>query len=213
MSYAIKQLENLPFDNLIGGPMTAAISAQSQAAAETISFIKSVGFKPVKDDNTYDPELDDDGITTLDNKGNADMGEVRNVVFTYEKSEGGESQTATLKVPVLTIVPIPTLRIDEMNIDFMAKISEVRTNQYKSASAQAYSSRFGASYRSWWSPVRASFSASYSSRHSSSHASSSRYSSEMTMNVNVRAVQDELPAGMSRVLGILEGLIKEEQEA
>ena len=33
------------------------------------------------------------------------------------------------------------------------------------------------------------------------------------MNVNVKAVQDELPAGLSRVLNILESTIKEDRSS
>ncbi|MEQ8243958.1 DUF2589 domain-containing protein, partial [Fulvivirga sp.] len=214
---AIQQLTNLPFDNIIGGPMTAAIKAQSDAASETIRFIKEVGFKPPVDESNapYGSDIDaSNGAHVQPGPiGNADMGEVRNVTFTYKKTDvDGNEIIAELIVPILTIVPIPFLRIDEMNIDFMAKISETIThNSSRSASSQS-NTNFSLGYRSWWSPVRVNFSASYSSKHSSSSSSSSRYSSEMTMNVNVRAVQDEIPAGLSRVLGILETMIKEKPE-
>ena len=191
--------------------MTAAINAQSQAAKETVSFIKEVGFKPKakEEEEDFDLLLPTD---TDEGYGNAEMGDVRNVTFKYEKKEANEEvKTAKLVVPILTIVPIPFLRIDEMNIDFMAKISEMIQRKDVKQSVSNYASNFSGSYRSWWSPYRAGFSASYSSRHSSTHASASRYSSEMTMNVNVRAVQDEMPAGMSKVLGILEDIIKDEE--
>ncbi|MBL4705823.1 MAG: DUF2589 domain-containing protein [Flavobacteriales bacterium] len=217
MGYATQQLTNLPFENIIGGPMTAAIKAQSLAAKETISFIKEVGFKPAQQSigDTYSNETDVSNGEQIQPgpTGNAEMGEVRNITFTYKKTNAEGAETiAELIVPILTIVPIPFLRIDELNIDFTAKISETiqRGSQY--SNEQSYGSSYSGGYSSWWSPWKASFSASYSSKHSSSSSSSSRYSSEMTMNVNLRAVQDELPAGLSKVLGILEGMIKEAPE-
>lgn len=217
MGYATNTITNLPFENIIGGPMTAAIKAQSQAARETVSFIKEVGFRPPapEGDAEYGSDIDPSNGAELQpgGQGNAEMGEVRNITFTYKVTEtDGSERIAELIVPVLTVVPIPFLRIDEMNIDFLAKISEVISNASSHSSSSAAHTNFSLGYRSWWSPVRASFSASYSSKHSSSSSSSSRYSSEMTMNVNVRAVQDELPAGLSRVLGLLESMIKEKPE-
>ena len=218
MGYATQQLTNLPFENIIGGPMTAAIKAQSQAARETINFIKEVGFKPPSPDNNanYGTDIDVSNGAQLQpgGQGNAEMGEVRNVTFTYKKTDADGNETvAELIVPILTIIPIPFLRIDEMNIDFMAKISETINHASSQSASSQKNTNFSAGYSSWWSPWRANFSASYSSKHSSSSSASSRYSSEMTMNVNVRAVQDELPAGLSKVLGILEDMIKETPEA
>ncbi|MDX2361878.1 MAG: DUF2589 domain-containing protein [Crocinitomicaceae bacterium] len=217
MGYAIEQLSNLPFENIIGGPMTAAIKAQSLAAKETIGFIKEVGFKPAQQTvgAAYGSETDiSNGAEVQPGAtGNAEMGEVRNVTFTYKKTDGEGIETiAELIVPILTIVPIPFLRIDELNIDFTAKISETIQRGSQHSNQSSYGASYSGGYSSWWSPWKASFSASYSSKHSSSSSSSSRYSSEMTMNVNLRAVQDELPAGLSKVLGILEGMIKEKPE-
>lgn len=213
MSYAISNISSLPFGKIIGGPMKAAINAQSEAAAETIAFIKEVGFKPKDDSNNYSPDFELDGDVLMPGEdGNAEMGEVRNVTFTYEtKDVDGSVKQAMLTVPVLTIVSIPMLRIDELNIDFMAKISETITRKSVSSRVSQYANSFSGSYRSFWSPFRGSISASYSNRHSSTNSSASRYSTEMTMNVNVRAVQDEMPSGLSRVLGILEDIIKDDK--
>ena len=46
--YVNNALTNLPFHNIIGGPLEAAIKAQAMAANTTVEFIKAVGFKPLK---------------------------------------------------------------------------------------------------------------------------------------------------------------------
>ena len=49
--YVNNALTNLPFHNIIGGPLEAAIKAQAMAANTTVEFIKAVGFKPLKSKN------------------------------------------------------------------------------------------------------------------------------------------------------------------
>ena len=43
----VSTLIHLPFYNIIGGPLEAAIKAQAMSANTTVDFIKAVGFKPV----------------------------------------------------------------------------------------------------------------------------------------------------------------------
>jgi hypothetical protein len=40
----VNELSAIPFGALIGGPMTAAIEAQSKAAMASVEFIRAVGF-------------------------------------------------------------------------------------------------------------------------------------------------------------------------
>lgn len=204
MSYVIQQLTALPFENIIGGPLKAAIEAQGMAAKATVDFIALVGFKPTD----TDPMFPDDPNAT------PDMGDVRNVTFKYVvKDADGNDEEAILTVPILTIVPIPFIRIDEMTIDFMAKISETRTAKHSTKSDTSFNTNFKLGYRSWWSPVSVSFTASYSTKHSSTAATSSRYQMESTINIHVRAVQDDIPAGLGRILDILENTITEKKIA
>ena len=200
MSYVIQQLTALPFENIIGGPLKAAIEAQGMAAKATVDFIALVGFEPTD----TDPFFADDATKT------PDMGDVRNVTFNYisKDADGGERESK-LTVPILMIVPIPFLRIDEMTIDFMAKISETRTATHSTKADTSFKTNFKLGYRAFWSPVSVSFQASFSTKHSSTAATSSRYQMESTINIHVRAVQDDIPAGLSRILDILEKTITE----
>ena len=125
-----------------------------------------------------------------------------------------------LIVPILTILPIPYIRIDEMEIDFTAKLSDAQTSTVDSESYQAgdsQSSSHGSGYGNWWWPggnAGYNHNSSYSSSHqhisSSSGSSTSRYQTEYTMNVRLKAVQDDLPTGLSKILDILHGAIQEE---
>ena len=175
-SEATGQLAALPFSNIIGGPLNAAVEAQALAAKTSVDFIHDVAF----DDN----------------------GDVKNVVFQYRK----DSSIAYLTVPILTIVPVPYLRIDDMNISFKAKI-EAETNSNIDSSREE-SRDINGNASAGWGPYKASMNASYSSKKDSASSRSSRYAVEYTMDVNLHAVQDDIPAGLGRVLNILEKSIE-----
>lgn len=183
---ATENLANIPFEALIGGPLTAAVHAQAVAAQTSIDFIESIGF--VNTDSTTTPT------------------EVRNVTFKYQKLDDGVEKSFSLTVPVLSVVPIPYLRIDEMTIDFTAKLSDIDYSQTYSGSNSSVSG----SFRAGWGWGRVKLRAGYSSFHRKLEKHSS--SAEYTMDIHVRAVQDDLPKGMAKVLDILEGVILEKQD-
>jgi len=173
---ALNQLNNLPFDNIIGGPLNAAISAQAQAAETTVEFIQSVGMREVNGQK-----------------------EAINVQFVYQDS-GGTSRRIT--VPILAIVPIPFIVIDNVSIAFKAKITASAAAQSSQSKSQAGYVRGYVGYHG--TRLRAGLSAGYSAKKDSKASQESKYSVEYTMDVQVNASQAGLPAGMEAVLGFLQ---------
>ena len=203
MSRAVAELRQIPFDHLIGAPMKAAIEAQALAAQSTIEFIQKVGFK------TQGGGFEPNDMLFEDTSADADAGELRNVTFTYTKKDETDSPaTFELSVPLLSITPIPYLRIDEMTIDFSAKLTD--SIQRNTSSSFSLNSTVSGKFSSFWSPLKLSFrvSAAYNTR-TATQASQKR---EYRMDVNVRAVQDEMPAGLSKVLDILEDAIQDTKQ-
>jgi hypothetical protein len=200
MGYAIQNVTALPFRHLIGAPLVAAIEAQAMAAKSTMDFIMDVGFTKPTDEVT-DPT-----------KAQTDIGDVRTVTFKYEvdvvktDKSGTEKKPFSLTVPLLTVVPIPFLAIEEMTIDFMAKITEAISHDRSATNESAKNASLEA--KGGWGPVSAGFKCSLSSKHSSTSSSSSKYNTELTMNIRVRATQDDMPAGLMKVLDILAGAVK-----
>ncbi len=185
---AIQNLQNIPFGTLIGGPMTAAVQAQAMAAMTTVEFIEKIGFEPAVPGNQNAPAARP----------------VKNVVFQYQKTDDtGAEKTFNLTVPLLSIVPIPHLRIEEMNIDFTAKLTDMI--ELSDQTSSSFNISGDASARWGWG--RVSIRASYSRTHNQS--SKSTENSEYTMNVRVRATQSEVPGGLAKILDILEAAIKE----
>lgn len=197
MTRAVAELKQIPFGYLIGEPMKAAIEAQGLAAKTTVDFIEKVGFIP------KDPIQD---MLFLDETKDADAGDIRNVTFKYKKiDENGVSNDVSLSVPILSIVPIPYLRIDEMTIDFTAKLNDTLVNTTKTNFK--LDSSVSGKYKSWWSPISLEFRTAMS--YERSRETASRYTREYSMNIHIRAVQDDLPAGLERILDLLEQTIKE----
>lgn len=198
MTRAVAELRQIPFGVLIGSPMKAAIEAQALAAKTTVEFIEKVGFIP--------PDKDQD-LLFIDETKDADGGKVRNVTFAYKKvDENGVAKDVSLTVPILSIVPIPYLRLDEMTIDFTAKLEDQVANTTKTDFK--LDSSVKGTYKSWWSPISLEMRTSMS--YQNSRQTASRYTREYTMKIHVRAVQDDIPAGLERVLDLLEQTIKEQ---
>ena len=199
MSRAVAELRQIPFEQLIGSPMKAAVEAQALSAQSTIEFIQKVGFTST--------DLEPADMLFDDPSADADAGTLRNVTFKYTKKDESENDAEfELTVPLLSIVPIPYLRIDEMTIDFSAKLTD--SVQRNTSSSFNLTSTVSGKYSSFWSPIKLSFrtTATYNTKTATRAAQKREY----RLDIHVRAVQDEMPAGLSKVLDILEDAIKDE---
>lgn len=93
---ATSSLQSLPFGNIIGGPLVACVEAQAQAARTSWEFIQNVGLY-------------------------ADGEEKKTVNVSFQFIKDG--RMAQITVPLLTIVPIPYIAINSIDINFKANIS------------------------------------------------------------------------------------------
>jgi hypothetical protein len=173
------ELNNIPFRKMIGGPLQAAVDAQVASSLATIDFINKVGF------------------TQLDASGGGKR-ELIMVDFSHTRkdvdSAGAEtSKDISIRVPLLAMLPIPSLRIEHVIVDFNAKLNSVESS--------SVSDKLGidAEVKAGWGPVSFKVSASYQRK----TASSVEVKKEYSLAVNVKAVQDEIPAGLEKILGML----------
>jgi len=167
-----EQFAGLSMDQLIGGPLSAAADASNQLACSTAEFINRVGF----DAN----------------------GKVRTVAFGYQKRSANNDGTSNLDemkvdVPMLAIVPIPNLQVDEVNIlfDMEVKQSE-RSESTSDMNASVNTSlNFGV--------VKVSVTGNVSSHQSNTRSTdnSAKY------HVDVRATNHGTPEGLARVLDMI----------
>lgn len=118
--------------------------------------------------------------------------ETADVLFQFIK----EGRMAQVTVPFLAIVPIPSISINSR-----ASIS------VSAASTETENSSSDADVKTSASGGCGKMNASYSSRKDSSATKDSKYSVEYTMDVAVHASQDSMPAGMAKVLEMLNNSI------
>lgn len=188
------ELAALDFESMIGGPLNAVIKAQAQSAVTSVDFIKAVGFDSDADGKISGPTM---------------------VTFKYKKpvvvtTGEGENQTTQLvptehelSVPFLTMLPIPFIRVEETTIDFNAKITAVQ----ESSSTSSHGLNTELKAKAGWGWGSASLKVNYA--YKKTQSSTQKIERTYSMAVHVRAVQDELPAGTERLLGILENSIQE----
>lgn len=176
---ATSALQAIPYGTLIGGPLDACIKAQATSAMTTIDFIQKVGF--TKDD------------------------QVRNVTFSYMV----DGEPFNLVVPLLAIVPIPYIGIDQITIDFKANIRAESSSVTEDSSSSSFAGEASGGARVGFGPfsMNLNFKANYSSKKDSKATQSSKYSVEYTMDIHVAASQSDMPGGLAKVLNILESNI------
>jgi len=209
------ELAALDFGNLIGGPLTAVITAQAMAAQSTASFIKDVGFyqegqtdadgeeiggtpiyvdfKYPKEITPYQPAIEAVAEIPADNNNPAVP------AVTAVPAVPAVYQVMQFSVPILTMLPIPFIKVDIMTIDFNAKITSMET-QAKSADLSV---GVDLKVKQRWPGGSAKLNVSFAYKKSTSSGSSVERT--YSMAVHVQASQDEMPAGMEKLLGILEG--------
>ena len=166
------QFSGLDMKNLIGGPLSAAAEASLQLAQSTADFINNVGF-------------DKDG-------------KIRNVDFGYEKKVNNDDGTTDVQemkvqVPLLAIIPIPNLQVDEVNITFDM---EVKESEQSESSTDAAASLSG-SGKILGFKVSVSGSVSTHSSNTRSSDNSAKY------HVDVAATNHGTPEGLARILDIV----------
>lgn len=143
-------LNSIPFGNIIGGPLAACVRAQAEAAHTTIDFIR--GF------TMTNSELDPEGIEPI------------TVTFTFIMN--GEKTRMT--VPLMTIVPIPYMHIDYIDLNFTADITACDDGKMEAKYATEGYTRTENDEQS--------------------------VSVESKMGINVRASTSSMPSGMAKML-------------
>ena len=143
-------LNSIPFGNIIGGPLAACVRAQAEAAQTTIDFIR--GF------TMTNSELDPEGIEPI------------TVTFTFIMN--GEKTRMT--VPLMTIVPIPYMHIDYIDLNFTADITACDDGKMEAKYATEGYTRTEDDEQS--------------------------VSVESKMGINVRASTSSMPSGMAKML-------------
>jgi len=223
MPNLVAELNSLDFSVYIGGPLQAAVQAQHAASMSQVSFIQAVGFEedPTSTTTPKAQKLRYVDFAYAKSVANPDfaktydqlVGEGRLTAPTIPLDAAGKAaaiiaagidtvkkfieNNVTIKVPFLTMLTIPALRIEEITIDFNAKLTSTETSNVSSEFAA--SAELGINYKV------VNFKATASYKRTSNRGTS--VEKTYNMGVHVTAVNDEIPAGLDRILTMLEDSI------
>lgn len=185
------ELGSIDFATVIGGPLDACVKAQSNASISTVSFINEVGFESTNPNDPASPKK----LRMADFKYKKN---VPNPDFDDTKPESNSNpktiqQDVELSVPFIALLNVPCFRIESCEVDFNVKLNSTYTKDV--------SNNFGidAGASGGWGPVKFSVNVSYKR----SSSTGIKVEKEYSLGVKVRATNDEMPAGLEKVLGLL----------
>lgn len=179
------QFSGLDMAALIGGPLSAACSAQTMLAKSTLDFIEEVGL-----------ESESDKIRR-----------VRTTNFSFYRAADGDnddkikSERVDMNIPLLAIVNIPALSIDKVNITFDMEVkSSMSSEAVKDSQLQGEGS---AGLKIGPFNMNVSIKGSVSCHESNTRSSdnSAKY------HVEVSASQQKTPEGLLRMIDLLSAAV------
>lgn len=205
-----QQFTGLPMDSLIGGPLNAAAEANSAMALTQTKFMLDTCFQriPIAPGTSTT-------TTTTPASGGGSAGQDYNyspIMINMTLKRGVLTPTSTgttiqevdttFNLPLLTIVPINSLAVDEVDITFEMEVkssfSDEQTQQQKTQvkAAASFEAKAG------WGPlsVKIKGSASYDHQDSSTHSTHYQKSNSAKYTVKVHAGQLPLPKGVNTII-------------
>lgn len=188
----------IPAINVSGGGGTGLTLTASLGAGGSIA---SVSITSAGSGYTSAPQL------TFDPAPGGGTTATANAVFSAAVAAvPAQFQVMSLEVPILTMLPIPFIRIEETTIDFNAKINSVEEKKTDETFKINASLDVKVQYPPLFSVATVNLKVNTS--YQKNTQTGSKVDRTYSMAVHIRAVQDEMPAGMEKILGLLEDAIK-----
>lgn len=187
-----QQFSGLPMDGLIGGPLNAAAKANANMAYTQTQFLLETCFveQKVEKKTTYKPIM-------------IEMSLERPVVPSDLKSgEKLTTVTTAFNLPILTILPINSLAVDEVDISFDMEVKSSFSEDTSENSSKESRGEASFAAKVGWGFFSATVkgSASYSSEESKSKDTHYEKSNSARYAVKVHAGQLPLPQGVTTII-------------
>lgn len=168
----------MELQQLIAGPLIATIEADSLSAQKYLDYLLRIAFE------SYDPVT---GKT----------GKLRMLTFTYLGQDVNGSCKQTVNIPVLTLVPLPLLQVQEADFDFDIKILDALSQ----TSEEKFSLEEGKGIRAPQEESGFKLRVSLAPKQGEQSATSSvQQSLSANMKIKVKMRQADMPAGLSNLL-------------
>ncbi len=198
------QQDSMQFYEMIGAPLLAIVHAEFQAAQATAEYIERIGFEE-EDPDAVAPE-------GVDNLGRLKMASFRQ---TRRRPDGGVEEW-DVRIPKLSLAPIPMMQVKEADLDFSLKITDVESRMV-SRTTLAHTSRTRgvdsdrgkmggpplSRENDFLSTNRVEFKTAMASMNSRAE-SGRRRASEMQMRVKMKIVPADIPTGIKHLLQLMD---------
>lgn len=188
------ELGSIDFAKIIGGPLDACVRAQSNASVSTVSFINEVGFETAADGTK---KLRMAEFKYKKNGPNPDFDSTKPESASNSKMK---NQDVEIVVPFIAMLNVPSFRIETCDIDFNVKLNSTYTSKTDSEFGIKTSTSGGSSGLSNLF-AKVNFKVEVAYKRTSS--TGIKVEKEYSLGVKVRATNDEMPAGLEKVLGLL----------
>ena len=198
-----QQFTGLPMGSLIGGPLNAAAKANASMAVTQTKFIIDTGFEkkavtPATTPPTYEykPVMISMSIT-------------RGIIQPQSAAEDGTIPnpevvpvTTKFDLPLLTIIPINSLGVDNVQIDFEMEVKSSFTEEASETTENQVKAEASFEAKVGYGPFSASVkgSASYDHKDSTTHSTHYQKSNSAKYTVSVHAGQLPVPKGVNTII-------------
>lgn len=166
----------LELQQLIAAPLVSTIEADALSAQKYLDFLMKFAFE------SFDPVT---GRT----------GQLRLITFAYtEQGADGKTHRREASIPLLTLIPLPLLHVEEADFDFDIKIIDALTEKaeetfsYEDGKTEEPTGTFGMKMRASLAP------------RSGRQEGELQQSLAANMKVRVRMRPSDMPAGLSSIL-------------
>lgn len=173
------EFQALPLEFIISSPLVAAVRAQAVAAQTTLGFIKGM--------------IGDDGKPFV----------VDFKISQEKKAVDGKvtNEIKTISAPLLSILPIPHLRIDSLTTNFKYEITQTVKSSSASEKSVEVDFKTGSALSLWVSGGLKGNVTSRSSEESTMNRSG-------TLEITVHASEAPMPEGLAKILSMLSNTIQ-----
>lgn len=181
----------LPMEDLIGGPLNAAAKANAAMALTQTKFMLDTCFS-MTDGGNYTPIMIKMSLT-------------RGVVIPGETPDAPPTMSTfetKFDLPILTILPLNSLGVDEVDINFEMEVKSSYGEETSKAQETAVAVETSWEIKAGWGPVSATIkgNASYDSKDSSSFNTHYEKSNSAKYTVHVHAGQLPLAKGVETII-------------
>jgi hypothetical protein len=175
-------------EHIFSAPLAAVMKADFMAARQFADHLESYGF--------VHPEPGAEGAAP----GPEHLGELRMVSFTFDQMQGGQPERRMMRVPALSLIPLPLLQIKQAELSYGVRVLSAQRRDDKKPlrllKQRADAERQEPARYAWRAMLAAG------SPHGETRSDRAPHL-DANIHVKVQVVQADVPAGLAHLLSLM----------